>query len=47
MFSEKDNTLPIDINCFLKSSTRTHREILFLSESHTHTLNTGWYNYGS
>ena len=37
MFSEKDNTLPMGTNCSLKSSTRTHGVILFLSESHTHT----------
>ena len=35
------------INCSLKSSTRTHGVILFLSATHTHTLNTGWYKYGS
>ena len=37
MFSEKDNTLPMGINCSLKSTTRTHGVILFLvSRTHTH-----------
>ena len=36
------------LNCSLKQSTRTHGVILsFKSATHTHTLDTGWYEYGS
>ena len=35
------------INCSLKASTRIIGVILFLSATHTHTLNTGWHKYGS
>ena len=47
LFSGKDNTLPAGINCSLKSTRTLGVTLSFKCVSHTHTLDAGWYKYGS